>query len=135
MMFTTYDRTTGQVISTVTDRRLAGGLPVIAGSWASSDYYIKNGRANRYPTRPPGYVKWNNDLEQWQPDPDLANRSLRQLRARALEAVDRVNPMWWAGLSPDRQTQLQAYRQALLDLPQQPGWPMEVIWPERPRWL
>lgn len=135
-MWTSYDTNTGLIMSVITDRSTAGGRPTIAGCWSASEYYVKNNRAYRYPARPgAGAWQWDLATETWQFDAAKTARDLRALRDRALAGVDRVNPMWWASLSPERQTQLQAYRQALLDLPQQPGWPMEVIWPERPRWL
>jgi pyruvate,orthophosphate dikinase len=35
----------------------------------------------------------------------------------------------------ERQVALQEYRQALLAVPQQPGFPDQVIWPTKPSWL
>jgi len=135
-MWTSYDTLTGKILATMTDRKSAGKNAVIAGSWSASKYYIKANRAWPYPPKPgAGTWQWDLATETWQFDAEKTARELRASRDRALESVDRVNPMWWASLSPERQTQLQAYRQALLDLPQQPGWPMQVIWPERPRWL
>ena len=135
-MFTTYDARTGQIISNITSANLAGGLPIIPGQYAASTYYIRNGQAHPYPPVPgPGYWKWDNQSLSWQYDYSEANTALRRLRDRALESVDRVNPMWWTSLTDEKRSQLQAYRQALLDLPQQPGWPSEVVWPTRPTWL
>jgi hypothetical protein len=49
--------------------------------------------------------------------------------------VDRVNPIWYVSLGVEQQVALQEYRQALLSVPQQPGFPESVTWPTRPPWL
>ena len=56
---------------------------------------------------------------------------VRAERDRLLVAVDVVvsNPLRWADLSSDKQTEWTVYRQALLDVPQQSGFPSTVVWP------
>jgi len=39
------------------------------------------------------------------------------------------NPLRWADLSSDKQTEWTVYRQALLDVPEQSGFPSTVVWP------
>lgn len=135
-MFTTYDARTGRIISNITSANLAGGLPIIPGQYAASTYYIRNGQAHPYPPVPgPGYWTWDNMSLSWQYDDNKANTALRQLRTRALASVDQVNPLWFASLSDIQKTELQTYRQALLDLPQQTTWPRQVQWPQKPTWL
>jgi hypothetical protein len=48
------------------------------------------------------------------------------------ETVDRINGPWWESMSEDEKTLWRAYRQALLDIPEQEGYPFQVIWPEKP---
>ena len=73
--------------------------------------------------------------------PDNANliqqqhQSIRTERDQLLFQVDRVNPVWYAALTDQQQTELQTYRQALLDVPQQAGFPTEIDWPAKPTWL
>lgn len=38
----------------------------------------------------------------------------------------------WAAMSPEEQAAWAAYRQALRDLPSQPGFPAEIDWPIKP---
>ena len=45
------------------------------------------------------------------------------------------NPLRWADLSSEEQTEVAAYRTALLDVPQQPGFPSTVSWPTPPACL
>ena len=61
---------------------------------------------------------------------------MRQLRDRTLnETVDRVNPIRYAELTDSQRTELAAYRQTLLALPDQPGFPNTIVWPNQPTWL
>lgn len=63
-------------------------------------------------------------------------RLTREARARRdtllKETVDSVNPMRWEALSDDQKDAWRAYRQALLDVPQQEGFPTNIIWPTIP---
>ena len=43
-----------------------------------------------------------------------------------------TNPLRWAELSSAVQQQWTDYRTALLDVPQQSGFPNEVVWPTKP---
>jgi hypothetical protein len=62
--------------------------------------------------------------------------AMRDLRNRTLnETVDRVNPVWYASLTADQQAELATYRTALLNIPQQSGWPATIEWPTKPTWL
>ena len=42
------------------------------------------------------------------------------------------NPFRWASLSEDSQQAVEQYRQALLDVSQQAGFPNDVVWPVKP---
>jgi len=42
------------------------------------------------------------------------------------------NSLRWADLSSDKQTEWTVYRQALLDVPQQSGFPNTIDWPTQP---
>jgi len=63
-------------------------------------------------------------------DAALASQ-VRSERDLLLSVVDVVvsNPLRWASLSSDKQNEWTAYRQALLDVPQQSGFPGTVSWP------
>ena len=53
------------------------------------------------------------------------------------QEVDPVvsNPLRWADLSEQEQTEVATYRTALLDVPQQSGFPHNVTWPTKPACL
>lgn len=53
---------------------------------------------------------------------------------KLIAEVDQIagNALRWASLTADQQQAWADYRQALLDVPQQSGFPHEVIWPTKP---
>ena len=48
------------------------------------------------------------------------------------DTVDKLNPLRWETFTEEKKQQWRDYRQALLDIPEQPGFPKEVVWPEQP---
>jgi hypothetical protein len=48
------------------------------------------------------------------------------------ETVDRVNGLWWEAMTGAEKDAWREYRQALLDIPEQEGYPFETVWPVRP---
>ena len=42
------------------------------------------------------------------------------------------NALRWAALTPEKQAEWATYRQELLDVPQQTGFPHDVVWPVKP---
>lgn len=62
------------------------------------------------------------------------NEVQRQRRNALLVNLDLAisNPLRWASFSPETQTEYAIYRQALLDVPQQTGFPDNIEWPSVP---
>ena len=60
---------------------------------------------------------------------------VRGLRGALLKGVDAVagNALRWAALDAGTQAAWAVYRQELLDVPQQTGFPNDVVWPVRPQ--
>lgn len=62
-----------------------------------------------------------------------AAANVRKKRDRILEeTVDRINPIRWEELPEPVKFAWSAYRQNLLDLPHQDGFPHDVVWPSKP---
>mgnify|MGYP003650922608 CR=1 FL=1 len=59
---------------------------------------------------------------------------MREQRDSLLLVLDAMvsNPIRWAGFSGAQQTAMADYRQELLDVPQQAGFPNTVVWPTEP---
>jgi hypothetical protein len=59
--------------------------------------------------------------------------AVRGLRDTLLQKnVDSFNPIRYAALTAEEQQELATYRQALLDVPAQAGYPATVVWPTPP---
>ena len=72
------------------------------------------------------------DEEKLEEDADQA-AEIRGRRNHMLRwDIDSLNPIRWASLTTEQQDAMTAYRQELLDVPAQEGFPWEVIWPVKP---
>lgn len=74
------------------------------------------------------------------PPPPSAERLAEQargVRGYLLQRLDTFvsNPLRWSTLSEELQAQASKYRQELLDVPQQTGFPADIKWPEPPAYL
>lgn len=144
MKYTIYDPTTGAIQYTFTsaDARMVeinlAGQSWIPGEYSSAEYYIDNAQPVAMPAAPavPGQVfVFDYASKTWQLDHDRSSTASRQLRNQLLATVDQINPVWYASLTAEQQQDLIVYRQTLLDVPQQPGFPSLVNWPTAPSWL
>lgn len=83
----------------------------------------------RPPTAPPGY-DYDFDHSELRPNPVVLEKVMRNKRDAVLSSTD-----WTQGQDAPQATKAKwrAYRQALRDLPQQPGFPENVTWPEPPK--
>ena len=85
----------------------------------------------------PGYVydgnAWQPPSQQWiDEQAEAVVRSERAYRlAREVDVVAR-NPLRWGSLSAEKQAEWAAYRTALLEITNQPGFPHQVLWPTKP---
>ncbi len=137
MTYTLYSPTTGQIMGRTTTPKLHAEYAYVPGVFDNNTYYVKNGEPKPYPDAPGQrkFYDWDITTETWIFNQSRAAAIHRRSRNMMLSAVDRVNPIWYASLDVERQVALQEYRQALLAVPQQPGFPDQVIWPTKPSWL
>lgn len=69
------------------------------------------------------------------PTPPIAV-GLKNLRNQLLkDHIDSFNPVRYAMLTTEQQQELATYRQALLDITKQPGWPTDVVFPVPPSFV
>lgn len=63
-----------------------------------------------------------------------ANKVREERDSRLTTEVDPLvtNPLRWDALNTDTQQAWKDYRQALLDVPSQAGFPHDITWPEKP---
>lgn len=73
---------------------------------------------------------------EFQPGSSIVSEDdIRKIRNSLLqEVVDKLagNALRWSLLTDAKKSEWVIYRQALLDIPQQPGFPESVIWPQTP---
>lgn len=97
-------------------------IPVMSG-----EYFVKDGALCKRSPRPSMHHEW--DGAKWVPDIDRMARAARRDRDERLAASD------WTQI-PDvplaTKEAWAAYRQALRDVTEQPGFPTEITWPEIP---
>lgn len=60
---------------------------------------------------------------------------VQEQRDRYFMAVDRISPLRWEAFTEQEKQAVRDYRQALLDITKQPGYPDVVSWPTKPVWL
>ena len=144
MNYTVYNPSTGQILTTFTsvDPDLVNlnlqGKTYIVGLFDSSKYYINNSQAIQIPTKPTNdYIVYNFDwsTKTWIIDVDQTSQNARNQRNQLLTNIDRVNPVWYASLTTEQQQELVVYRQQLLAVPEQAGFPSTIDWPAKPTWL
>jgi len=114
-----------------------GDLQAIDGAYGTQ-YYIDRGMPVLKDSDPSTDLqKYHFDYatKSWAYDATNSAEAARQARNQLLTAIDTVNPVWYASLNQQQQQELQAYRQALLDVPQQASFPTNTSWPAKPHWL
>lgn len=85
------------------------------------------------------YDNWNYTTKSWVTDTQaqLIGESAenRAIRDKLLAEMDLIvsNPLRWADLSNDKRTQWAQYRRDLLNIPQQSGFPLNIVWPVQPQ--
>ena len=138
MIYSIYDPTTGQILSTISNPE-PGDIPADAVPVICNDieHYVDIATKTvlTKPVCPGINYQWDWNTKTWQLNISQAEKVGRQQRDIALTQVDRVNPIWYNSLSAEQQSELQAYRLALLAVPQQSSFPTTIEWPTRPLWL
>jgi hypothetical protein len=80
--------------------------------------------------------KWGEiaEFKPYVPTTEELAAQARGQRDDLLQQLDSIvgNPLRWASFSTDKQTELANYRQELLDVPQQTGFPNTVDFPVKP---
>jgi hypothetical protein len=88
--------------------------------------------------RPQYFYQWNREEGVWDYDYDIhlkvETEENRKHRDGLLAELDTLvgNPLRFASYTDQQKVDLANYRQALLDLPQQAGFPLDVVWPIKP---
>ncbi|WP_396190114.1 phage tail assembly chaperone [Flavobacterium sp.] len=140
IQYTIYLESTGQILCTGTTVSEDDILEMLTEGQAyiktlgSEFQYVTNNTLVDMPERPSNNHIFNYATKQW--DFDTERTTLRALYRRdqlLAEGPDRISPVWWNSMTPEKQSEWSAYRQALLDITAQPGYPETIVWPEKPQ--
>jgi len=86
-----------------------------------------------------GQIGWTWNGTGWDvpPEPIISNEELiikmREVRNKWLRRnVDSLNPIRWETFTEQKKQEWRDYRQLLLNVPQQEGFPNNIVWPTKP---
>jgi len=138
MIYTIYNQTTGQISKVVQTNEIELQLQedesYIEGSYDDVTYYIEDNEPVEISTKPSPYAEFDYATKTWVLNSALAIADVTQKRRKLLVASD-----WTDTLSAKTRlgdalyNQWQTYRQALRDITDQPGYPLNVEWPTAPQ--
>lgn len=99
--------------------------------------YLLDGVIRERPPMPSPYHVWDRVTKEWLAQPEVEQQEkaneARLLRDRRLADSDWTDTLSAkTRLGDELYDRWQAYRQALRDVPQQAGFPLEINWPESP---
>lgn len=75
---------------------------------------------------------WTQPPEPEIPEEELAFKIRASRDSLLISYIDTLNPIRWEFMSEEQKDAWRIYRQELLDIPQQPQFPYDVIWPIKP---
>lgn len=91
--------------------------------------------------KPSQFHKWSIEQNQWIEDTnekfEVSGLYVRDFRLGLLKELDLLvmNPLRFATFTDEQKAELEQYRQDLLDVPQQTGFPLDVVFPDKPLFL
>lgn len=136
MKYTIYNLESGQIISIrdcpdITQQILDPSYSYIEGEYSGTEYYIENSLPVEIPEKPSPYALFDFNTKEWVLNSNLAVADVSKRRKQLLVSSD------WTQLPNGPLTQQQqeawaVYRQQLRDIPEQSGYPFNVVWPTPP---
>lgn len=139
IFYTIYNSNTGEILFTgnvsneeeITNNIFSGQSYILELS--NENQYVENGILVLMPPKPDGEYLFDYATKNWVFNEGLAcAKALYQRDQLLREGPDRISPIWWASMTSEQQQSWLDYRQALLDITNQPSFPLEVSWPTKP---
>ena len=78
-------------------------------------------------------TKWVNPNKPVATDEVISQRIRNKRDVLLKKHVDRINAVRWNSFTEEQKKEWEAYRLNLLDIPEQAGFPHNVIWPQIPQ--
>lgn len=99
----------------------------------TTNQYVVEGNLVDMPPQPTEDYVFDYQNKVWVFDTFIASQKAYALRNKLLlDGPDRISPMWWLSMTIEKQQAWAQYRQDLLDVPNQPGFPVDISWPVAP---
>ena len=99
----------------------------------TGNQYIDSGQIVDMPPQPSINHVFDYATKAWVFDTFYATQQAYAKRKLLLnDGVDRISPIWWASMTTEQQQAWSQYRQDLLDVPEQMGFPADIVWPTEP---
>ena len=139
IFYTVFNSDSGEIVITGTAQQEEDVVALLSAGqaymleYSAQNQYVSDGAIVSMPPKPSDDHRFDYTTKTWVIDTQgVAARALAKRNQLLAVGPDRVNPMWWASMSTADQMAVTAYRQALLDVPQQPGYPLKIDWPPPP---
>lgn len=149
--FTIYDLQTKEIVRTGTcipdDFYIQPdqGQGVIEGEYTNANAYVDNGIAVLYTeqqfqsksNKPGSFFVWSNQTFQWEDPRNSQQKYNDAVDSINLQRIEFLYKSDWTQipnnpLTPQKQQEWADYRQQLRDIPNQSGYPFNVVWPTQP---
>jgi hypothetical protein len=138
MNYTIYSQTTRQILRVIRtdniDLQIGANEDYIEGSYNDMNYYIDDNREPvEIPEKTSPYAEFDYSAKAWVLNPALAIREVKTKRLQLLSSSDWTDTLSAkTRLGDELYNQWQTYRQALRDITDQAGYPLNVVWPAQP---
>lgn len=135
MIYTIYTKATGQIVGVIRtsniDVQLTDGQAYLEGSYNDTEFYVEDGVPVKIPANTNNFYVFDYQTKSWVPDTNQAVVSAKQKRFGLLLESDWTQ-LPNGPLTAVQQTAWATYRQELRDIPEQSGYPFDVVWPVAP---
>ena len=110
----------------------ARGQPYVLGEYDAREYYVdlETKTAVKFPDQPAN-TAWDYAAKQWVLNTNVATLNISEKREQLLIASDWTQ-LPNSPLVPEKKEAWATYRQALRDIPEQSGYPFNIVWPTKP---
>jgi hypothetical protein len=105
----------------------------VPDSLVNEGLYVEDGQLKTMPEKPVGYFDFDYVTKLWQRNVMMETSVTRAQRNQLLQRSDWTDTASAsARLGQELYNQWQIYRQKLRDVTDQPGYPLEIVWPTAP---
>lgn len=137
--YTIYKENTGEIVFTgiavkedeIKNMAAEGQSYLLEAS--KENQLVDNGTVADMPPKPDGEYIFNYTSKTWVfNEPVATEKALYQRDQLLKNGPDRISPLWFSAMTDEQKKIWADYRQALLDITKQTGFPMNIVWPQMP---